>query len=106
MATENVLRLMEEKDTLQIPNLKEEFRKYAHHGDYFFCVIEDKNEDIVGYLVAEKKDEKLVITTLNLSATLEERNTYYNAAISNLYDYVKEIKNCEGKRIFYQVTFI
>lgn len=106
MTKANVLRLMEDKDLPYVPKVREKFEKYGHHGSYFFFVIEDDNEEIIGYLVAEKEDTKAVIKELELPKTFEKREEYRSTAISNLYDYVQKIKGSEGKRCFFQVCFI
>lgn len=106
MTKANVLRLMEEKDLPYVPKVREKFEEYGHHGSYFFFVIQDENEEIIGYLLAKKEETKAVIKELEIPETFEKREEYRNTAISNLYDYVKRIKGCEGKRCFYQVCFI
>lgn len=106
MTKTNVLRIMEEKDLPYVPDVREKFEQYGHHGSYFFFVIEDENEEIIGYLLAEKEKEKAVIKKLELPKTFEKREEYRNTAIANLYDYVKKIKGSEGKRCFFQVCFI
>lgn len=104
MTIGNVLRLMEDDDTLYFPEIKEKYKEFGHHGDYFFGVIIDSQEERIGYLIAHKEGEKLLITTLYLQETIENRYEYRSAAFSNLYKYVKEIKDCEGNRRFFQVS--
>lgn len=109
MTKGNVIRLMEEKDLPYVPEVREKFKEFGHHGSYFFFVIEDgncDNREIIGYLVAEKEKEKAVIKQLYLPKEFEKREEYRNTAISNLYEYVKRIKGSEGKRLFFQVCFI
>ena len=107
MTKGNVLRIMEKKDLFDVPQVREEFEEYGHHGDYFFFVIEDGNDDnkeVIGYLVAKKEEQKAVITKIELLEKKEKQEEYRNTAISNLYDYVKKIKEAEGKRRFFQVS--
>lgn len=103
MTMKNVIRLMEEKDLPFVPEAREKFRKYGHHGDYFFFVIEGDNEEIIGYLIAKKEGVKAVIRELKLFDAVEQKELYRNTAVSNLYEYLKQIKTSEGKRSFFQV---
>lgn len=105
MAIRNVLRLMEEKDLLDVPEARKEFEEHGHYGSYFFFVIEDDNKEVIGYLIAKKENEKVVITKFDLPKVFEKKLEYQNTAISNLYDYVKRIKGTEGKNCFTQVSF-
>lgn len=100
----NVLRLMEKKDLFDVPDARKEFEEHGHHGDYFFFVIEDDNKEIIGYLIAKKEGSKAEIKIISLPK--EKEKEYRNTAISNLYDYVKKIKDSQGRRIFFQVGIV
>ena len=109
MTKGNVIRVMENKDLCYFPEIRDEFNEYGHHGNYFFFVIKEViegEEEILGYLIAEKIKEKAVITKMQLFDEVKQKEVYRNTAMSNLYEYVKAIKNCDGKRRFFQVSVI
>lgn len=102
------IRLMETADTSYFPQIKSEFKENGHHGDYFFFVILDVNQQIVGCFVAKKKEVKVLIKKFYFLDDVkeEDKRTFKNAAFSNLYEYIKCIKSCDGKRVFYQVSIV
>lgn len=113
MTMGNVLRTMEDKDLCYFPEIRESFQKYGHHGNYFFFVIKrtekiSDGEEILGYLLAEKSDycNNVVIKKIQLFDNVEEKVLYRNTAVSNLYEYVKGIRNFEGKRKYFQVCVV
>lgn len=109
MTKGNVIRLMDEKDLPYVPEIRERFEEYGHLSDYFFFVIEDgdvNNKEVIGYLFAVRQNEKAIIKQLYLPKEFEKKEEYRNTAISNFYEYVSKIKGKEGKRIFFQVSFI
>lgn len=104
MTKGNVLRLMDERDLFDVPDARKEFEKHGHHGNYFFFVILDYNqENIIGYLIAKKNGEQVLIETFSIEN--EEKEDYRSTILSNLNNYVREIKTFEGTRMFRQVTF-
>lgn len=103
MAKRKVIRLMEAKDLFEVPDARKEFEKHSTYGDYFFFVIEDEKEEIIGYLIAQKDGTKVIIRKLEVDDTVEDKELYKNTAVSNLYHYVKDIKNPAGKRTCYNV---
>lgn len=102
----NIVRIMEKRDTYSVPEIRELFEEYGYRGDYFLCVIENDNQEKVGYLVARKEKEKLVVTKLHFFEDVEDKQAYRRAAFANLYQYITNIKGSEGKRMFYQVSVI
>lgn len=104
MTIGNVIRVMEEKDLLEVPNARKLFEKFQHDFGYFFFVIEDDSKEIVGYLIAKSEGTKVVIRELYFSGAIKEKYLYQNTAFSNLYEYIRKIRNCNGERIFYQVS--
>ena len=112
MTMGNVIRLMETKDLLAVPDARKEFEKHGTHGDYFFFVIvklnssEDTDEEIIGYIIAKKEEKKLRIKTFSLDESLnQERYLYKNTAFSNLYDYVEKIKCKNNERFIFQIGY-
>lgn len=99
------IRVMEEKDLRDaVYGAKEMFREYGHHGDYFFFVIEEDNEDI-GYLIAKKEDNKIAILKLEVSEEVKaNKAAYEKLATAQLYDYIKHIKGRDGNRTIYMVS--
>ena len=113
MTIGKIIRLMDSRDLFDVPEARKEFEKHGHQGNYFFFVIKNykitDEEEIVGYLMAIKEDKKAVVRKvqlLDMVDTAKEKEIYRNTAISNLYDYVKEIKGTEGKREVFQVCVI
>jgi len=104
MINESVIRLMEAKDLFEVPEARKKFEKHSTHGDYFFFVIHDETETIVGYLIAQREGNKVLVKELEVNDTVQDKRRYRNVALSNLYDYVKNIRGTDGKRICYQVS--
>ena len=98
------IRIMEKKDLFDVPDAWNEFEKHGNDANYFFFVIENEDKKVIGYLIAEKEKYKAVIKKLQLPSTLEDKGFYQNMVMSKLFNYIKKIKNCEGKRIFFQVS--
>lgn len=105
MVEEKVIRIMEEKDLIYVPDVREMFEEHGHHGDYFFFVIEDDQEEIIGYLLAKKEEKRAVILSLEITKDIEEERSYKNMATANLYEYARNIKDCYGKPSIFQVCF-
>lgn len=104
MTKGNVLRLMDERDLFDVPDARKEFEQHGHHGSYFFFVIMDYDqENIIGYLIAKKNGEQVLIETFSIEE--EKKEEYRSTVLSNLNKYVREIKDCAGTRMFRQVTF-
>lgn len=103
MTIGKVIRVMEEKHLFDVPDAREEFEKHGYHGNYFFFVIEDYPEHVVGYLIAKAEENKVLITTVQFSEKLENEEDYKNTAFSNLSEYVSNIRN--GKGGFKQVAY-
>lgn len=100
------IRVMEKKDLRDaVYGAKEMFEEYGHHGDYFFFVIEDGEENI-GYLIAKKEeDNKLVILQFEVAEEVSaDKADYEKSAVSQLYDYVKGIKGVNGTRTIFQIS--
>lgn len=111
MTMGNVIRLMEERDLFDVPDAREEFKEHGTHGDYFFFVIvkpnrdEDTDEKIVGYLMAKKEGEKLIVKKISLDESIKEKsNLYKNTAFSNLYEYASKIRGKNKERFIYQIS--
>lgn len=112
MTKGNVLRTMEDNDLCYFPEIRDLFQKFGHHGNYFFYVIREtrrfsEEEEILGYLLAEKDNcNNVVIKKIQLFDKVEEKELYRNTAFSNLYEYVRKIRNFDGERRFFQVSVI
>lgn len=104
MVKNNVIRLMEEKDLFSVPDARESFENHGYCGDYFFFVIENQIGDVIGFIVAKKEDEKAIIQKLQMEKEIQDKELYQNLAISNLYEYVKNIRDCDGKQILLHVS--
>lgn len=110
MTMGNVIRVLEEKDLFDVPDAREEFEKHGTHGNYFFFVIvkpnsgEDTDEKIVGYLMAEKEEEKLIVKKISLDESIkEETKLYKNTAFSNLYEYASKIRGKNNERFIRKI---
>lgn len=104
MVKDSVIRLMEEKDLFSVPDARESFENNGYCGDYFFFVIESKIMDVIGFMVAKKENKKAIIQKLQIDKEIEDKDLYLNLAISNLYEYVKNIKDCNGKQMLLSVS--
>lgn len=105
MTKGNIIRLIDEWDLYDVPAAREEFEEHGHKGNYFFFVVKDDNKNTVGYFIAKAREKEVVIETLDLFDELEEKQDYRGTIISNLREYIKEIKNCSGTRMFFNVSF-
>lgn len=103
----NVIRLMDKKDLFNVPEARKEFEEHGNHGDYFFFVIENDQREILGYMIAKKEDEKNVVEVKQIEVEeVEEKQLYINRAIANLFDYVMQIRNCDGTTIVRDVRVL
>ena len=96
MEKEPIMRVMENKDLFDVPDAREEFEEHGRKGNYFFFVIEDEPYNVIGYLIAEKEEEKVIVKTLDLPDSFAEMQYFVNLVRKKLYDYVAAIKTCNG----------
>lgn len=103
MTKGKVIRVMEKKHLFDVPDARKEFEEHGYHGNYFFFVIEDYPEHVVGYLIAKGEEDKVLITDLKLSDEFKDKEEYRSAAFSNFTEYVKNIRN--GRGGYLEVTY-
>ena len=93
MTMGNVLRIMEEKDLFDVPNARKCFEENSRSSNYFFFVIENENKEVIGYLIAKREGCQAIITEFEVEGNKKEKELYKNTAISNLYTYIRGIRD-------------
>ena len=100
-----VIRIMEANDVFYFNyDVREMFEKHKNEGDYFFFVIEDDNEEIIGYLIAKKNATKVHIIKIEVTEDVSNKKMYEKVAIPQFCKYVKHIKNCDGTPSIFRVS--